>query len=97
VKQLTIFCSADLEHRVLTALERAGVSAFLRLDRVSGCRFNDPGRVPRTISWEALAFLVPGAEDDRVDAVVEELEVYAGACDIQPCLRLAVSPVERIV
>ena len=96
MKQLTIFCSADLEHRVLNALERAGVQGFLRLPGGSGCRFKERGEVPRTLSWEALMFTVPDAEAEQVSQVADELEGYAGACEIQPCLRMVISPVERV-
>jgi len=96
VKQLSIYCSLDLEERVVAALDRAGAEGFVRIPRATGNKFAGPGEVPRTLTWEAAVFLVPGAAEPVVEAVVRELESYAGGCDIRPCLRMVVSPVERV-
>jgi hypothetical protein len=96
MKQLTIYCSHDLEERVVTALDEAGVEGFVRLGHATANRFRGPGEVPRALTWEATMFLVPGVPEERADAVVRELSGYAGACDIAPCLRIVVSPVEAM-
>lgn len=96
MKQIAIFCSPDLADRVVAALDHAGIEGFLRLGEATGNKFRDRGEVPRTMTWEATAFIVPGAGDAAAAAVVEALESYAGACDIRPCLRIVVSPVEQI-
>ena len=95
MKQLAIYCSRDLEERVVSALDQAGVEGFVRIPHVTGNKFREPGGVPRTLTWEALAFVVPGAEEATVEAVVRELEGYAGGCEIRPCLRMVVSSVEK--
>lgn len=97
MKQLTIFLSPDLEHRAIDALERAGVEGFLRLEGATGNKFlaNDP--LTRIMTWEAVALLVPGADDGQAASVVEELGHYADACETRPCLRIVVSPVEAVV
>lgn len=96
MKQLTIFLSPDLEHRAIDALERAGVEGFLRLEGATGNKFlaNDP--LTRIIRWEALALLVPGADDEQAAAIVRDLEMYSNACETRPCLRIVVSPVEAV-
>jgi hypothetical protein len=96
VKQLTIYCSRDLEDQVVNALDHAGVEGFLRLGGASGSKFCDPGEVPRTMDWDATVFLVPGAEGPQVDAIVSELGEFARGCDPYPCLRISVTPVEQI-
>ena len=96
MKQLTIYCSRDLENRVVNALDHARLEGFLRIGGASGSKFCDPGEVPRTMDWEATMFLVPGAEDTQVQAVVDELAEYASSCDTYPCLRIAVTPVEQV-
>ncbi len=96
MKQLTIYCSRDLENRVVNALDHAALEGFLRIGGASGSKFCDPGEVPRTMDWEATVFLVPGTEDTKVQAVVNELAEYASSCDTSPCLRIAVTPVEQI-
>ena len=96
MKQLTIFCSRDLEDRVVSALDRAKVDAFLRVGEATGNRFRSAGQVPRLMTWEAVLFLVPMISEEGLGAIVDELEAYAGACEIEPCLRIVVSPVDRV-
>jgi len=96
MKQLTIYCSRDLESTVVTALDHARVEGYLRVGGATGNRFAEHGRVPRSIAWEATVFMVPETDDARVRAVVEQLEGYAGSCEIAPCLRMVVSPVAEI-
>lgn len=96
MKQLSIYCSRDLEERVLHALDHAGIEMFLRVPGI-GERFLGRGQLPRTMRWEAALFLVPGASSERIDRVVAELSQYAGECEIEPCLRLVVASVDRVV
>lgn len=49
------------------------------------------------MSWEGSVFLVPPAEKNRIQQVVEELERYADACTSRPRRHIVVSPVERIL
>jgi len=96
VKQLTIYCSRDLQDQVVNALDHAHLEGFLRLGGASGSKFCDPGEVPRTMDWEATMFLVPGAEETQVQAIIDELAEFANRCETYPCLRIAVTPVEQI-
>lgn len=95
MKQLTIFCSRDLEDRVITALDTAGIEGFARMSDVTGNKFLSKGQVPRTMAWDSLCIIVPADTDERVDEVVGILKQYAGKCDIEPCLRMVVSSVEK--
>lgn len=96
MKQLTIYCSRDLEDRVVNAFDHAHLEGFLRIGGASGSKFFDAGEVPRTMDWEATVFLVPGAQEAQVESVVGELGEYASKCETYPCLRIIVSPVEQI-
>jgi len=96
MKQLSIYCSRDLEERVIHALDHAGIEMFLRVPGI-GERFLDAGQLPRTMRWDAALFLVPGAEADRIDRVIGELEQFTGSCEIEPCLRLVVESGERFI
>jgi len=96
VKQLTIYCSRDLENHVVNALDHARLEGFLRIGGASGSKFCDPGDVPRTMDWEATIFLVPCAQETQVQNVVAELAEYAKSCDTYPCLRIVVTAVEQV-
>lgn len=97
MKQLAIYCSDDLRETVVRALDHALVDGFLLVPDCLGHYFARPGDVPRTISWEASVILVPAADEDRIARVVDELRAHAGRCEIEPCLRIVVSPVERVL
>ena len=94
LSQLTIFCSRDLEDRVVTELDRAAVEGFFRLPGGTGNKFRERGGVPRTITWEATMFVVPAAPAERVEAIVRALESHAGSCEIRPCLRMTVAAID---
>jgi hypothetical protein len=97
MKQLTIYASPDLEDRVVTALRASDVVGFLRLGDATGNAFTEAEDLPRTMTWEAVVFVVPGAEDDRVRHIVDVLRDYANACETRPCLRIVVSPVDEVL
>ena len=94
MKQLNLYISTDLERRAVDALERAGVEGYLRLAGATGNKFEPADTHSRTMTWEALALIVPAAADEQVASIVGELEEYANACATRPCLRMVVSSVE---
>ncbi len=91
MKQLIIFVSPDLEDRVVRVLEHARVEGFLRLEGATGNKFIHGDPLTRIVTWEAVALIVPGANDAQVKAVLGELEEHAGVCEAGPCLRIVVS------
>jgi hypothetical protein len=91
-----VYCSRDLEDRVVSAFDKAGVEAYLRVGSATGNKFLPEGQVPRTMTWEAVMYVIPAAEEGVISAVVEELEAYAGSCEIEPCLRMVVGTVQEV-
>ena len=96
MKQLSVFCSRDLSGQVVRILAQSGIDGFVELGEATGNRFREPGAVPRTLTWEAVWFLVPGAGDGQVDALAGKLKEMAGDCEAGPCLRVTVSRVEQV-
>jgi hypothetical protein len=97
MKQLAIFCSTDIEEEVTGALDHAGVEGFLRVAGGAGTQFAPKGELPRSFSWEATVFIVPALAAEPLEEVVSALSAYAGSCTIEPCLRIVVSDVERVL
>jgi hypothetical protein len=91
VKQLTVFCSRDLEPQVVSALDDAGLHGYLRVGDATGNRFLAKGQMPRTATWEAVMIVVPGAEDTLIDGVRKKLQGVAASCEVEPCIRLLVN------
>ena len=96
MKQLTIYFSIDLEDQVIAGLERAGCQGFFRYDGM-GVRFLEEGKVPRTISWEAAVISVPQIDDAAAGLLIGELEALIASCEVEPCIRIVVAGVERVV
>jgi hypothetical protein len=97
MKQLSIYCSHDLEDQVVEALDRGGVDGFLRVAHATGNKFKPGDELPRVMTWDAALYLVPTVQPDRAEMIVSELQQFAGACEENPCLRIVVSTVERVI
>ena len=95
MKQLTVFCTPDLEDRVVSALDHAGVEGFLRLPGGSAHLFAEPGQVPRTMAWEAVLLMVPAAPEERLLRAIDELDAYNRECETGVCLRCTMTEVVR--
>ena len=97
MKQLVVYCSEELEHQVVGSFDRHGAEGYLKIPRAVGHKFLEPEALPRSVSFDAIVLIVPGASEATVAAVLEDLQDYAGKCEIQPCLRASVVNVERLV
>lgn len=95
--QVTIFSSVDLEPSVLAALDQAGVVGFLRLGGGTGNRFLPGGAVPRTMAWDAVVFIVPGADDSQLETISTELAEVASGCESEPCLHMVTVPAQVVL
>ncbi len=97
MKQLAIYCSRDLEDRIVRTLDRAGLEGYLRVGNATGHKFRPGRELPGTVAWEAVLLVAPAVPEQLVDTIAAELEQYAGSCEVRPCLRLVVSSVERVL
>ncbi len=95
MKQITILCSSDLASQVQEALVRGGVEGFLRLPNAVGVKPGAAARRGQWPRWEAEMFVAP-VPDEAVRRIVEPLEALAGQCEVEPCLRILVAPLEAV-
>ena len=95
MKQLTVYCSLDIEDDVISILDKVGADGFMRVGGTTGNKFLPHGQVPRVMTWEGSILVVPNANDEVVESVVQKLGEYVGKCDVEPCLRFVVTPVEE--
>jgi hypothetical protein len=94
MKMLTIYASSDLQNRIVTAIQEAGADTFLTLDGATAHRFNRSHDLPRTMTWEAVMFLVPGLSNEQANQLSEALGEECGDGDRRPCLRMTMSDVD---
>ncbi len=97
MKQLVIYCSEDLEHRVVSSIDRHGAEGYLAIPNAVGHKFLEPGTLPRSVSFEAVMIVVPGASEACVAGILADLQHMAQQCEIQPCLRVSVLDVEQLI
>ena len=93
MKQLTIFCSADLSDMVRDALIHAGIQGFIKVPHAVGSKPGATWEHGRYPTWEAEIFMTP-APAEVVERVVAQLRDYCGKCDVEPCLHILVSSLE---
>jgi hypothetical protein len=93
MKQLMIFCSSDLADTVRDALVHAGVGGFLMVPHAVGSKPGATWQHGRYPTWDAEMF-VAAAENEEADLVVSELKEHAGKCEVEPCLRILITPLE---
>jgi hypothetical protein len=48
------------------------------------------------MTWEATMFVVPAVTEEQLSVAVRELRAYATDCEIEPCMRVVVSPIDDV-
>ncbi|RMF68738.1 MAG: hypothetical protein D6743_02965 [Calditrichaeota bacterium] len=95
MKQLTIYCSDELNEAVTQVLRHHDLDGFIHVPELYGNRIRPKGSLEQDVTWTASAF-VSFPEKEKLDAVVKELEAFANRCRVKPCLRIVVSPVDYV-
>jgi len=94
MKMVTIYASSDLENRVVSAIQDSGADTYLTIDNATAHRFNRSHDLPRTMTWSAVMFLVPGLSEAQASRLSEALRHECDASETQPCLRLTMNDVD---
>jgi hypothetical protein len=93
MKQLTIICSSEIAKSVERTLSASGVRGFFHMQG-TGTHVEKKGPYSHDLTWPADTFIVP-AEEDKVKTIITKLYSFVGKCDIEPCLRMIVTPIEE--
>jgi hypothetical protein len=95
MKQLTIYCSMELNNKVNQVLHKYEVEGFIHMPGIYGNKLKQKGSYEKDLTWEASAFVV-FPEDQKVRHIIQDLQDFADKCEIKPCLRMVVVPVEQM-
>ena len=95
MKQLTIYCSDELTEQVGRVLRRQHIDSFVHIPSIYGNRTSSQASINKDIVWHAEAFVV-FTEGQQLEAIMNELADFANACEANPCLRMVVTPVEKL-
>lgn len=95
MKQLTIYCSEELTHEVSQVLHRNEVEGYMHLPGIYGNKLKAKGSFEKDLAWPANVFIVFPSEE-QLTGIVNELQEYVNRCDVEPCLRMVVAPVEQL-
>ena len=95
MKQLTIYSSRELTDEVNRVLHDVQVEGFITMSELTGNKLKPRGSYEKDMAWSATAFVV-FTEADRVKEITAALRDYADRCEVEPCLRMVVVPIEEI-
>jgi hypothetical protein len=99
MKQLTILCSDTIADKVSQVLDKnIEKDGYVRLSNGYGVKCKVPvegAYSGRCLPWEAEVFIM-ALPESNVSSIVSELRKYAENCEVSPCLRMMVSPLEEV-
>lgn len=95
MKQLTIYCSEELNDTVNKILHNYEIEGFIHMPGIFGEKFKPKDSFGKDLVWQACAFVVfPG--EDQIESILNELQEYANRCKDKPCLRMVVTPIDKL-
>jgi len=95
MKQLTLYCSEELNDRVSQILHHYDLDGYIHNPGLFATTFKPKGSYVKDMAWEAHVYIL-FLSDEQLQGLLEELKQYINACDIEPCIRIVVTPVELI-
>ncbi|NIV94901.1 hypothetical protein GWN42_19440 [candidate division KSB1 bacterium] len=95
MKQLTIFCSEELTGEVSQVLHKYEVEGFIHMPGLYGNKLKPKGSFEKDLTWQASAFVI-FPDETKLSSIIQELSDYANKCEVRPCLRMVVVPVEQM-
>ncbi|MFQ5769715.1 MAG: hypothetical protein ACE5HX_04210 [bacterium] len=96
MKQLTIYCSAELEPDVSQIFHKYEIDGFIHIPGIYGNKLKPRGSLEKDQIWPASGFVLH-TDELNIRGIIQDLQNYANKCDIQPCLRMVVTPVEKCI
>ncbi len=87
MKQLTIYCSEELNERITQILHHYELEGFIHMPGIYGNKFKPKGSFTSDLSWQACAFIV-FPNESQLQGLVNELREFADKCGESPCMRL---------
>ncbi len=96
MKQLTIYCSEELNDSVSQILHHYEIEGFIHMPGIYGNKLKPRGSFEKDLAWQACAFIV-FPEDDQLQSLMAELQQFAQKCGESPCLRMVVVAPEQII
>ncbi|HOO56650.1 MAG TPA: hypothetical protein PLN69_07490 [bacterium] len=93
VKMLMIICSSEISDKVTRVLSKSDIEGYARFEG-TGTNIEEKSAYSRDVTWPGCTFIIP-AEESQLRPIIHELKGYAGKCEIEPCLKLILSPVDE--
>jgi hypothetical protein len=95
MKLLTILISSDLKEEVSEIIADHDVDCYVRIGEAYGISHRCKGSLGDDMPWEARVVMVAGVEEQLVK-LAEAVETAVQAKEYKPCLRMMLSPVDRV-
>ncbi len=94
MKQLTIYCSQELLHTVNQVFHKYEVEGFVHIPGIFGNKLKPKDSREQDLTWQAEAFVVFD-EGNKLEGIMRDLQDFANKCDVKPCLRMVLLPIEK--
>jgi hypothetical protein len=95
MKLLTILVSSDMKDEVSQIISEHNIDCYVRIGEAYGISHRCKGSLGDDMPWEARVIMVAGTEEQLV-ALAEAVEKLFHSKDYNPCLRMMLSPVDRV-
>jgi hypothetical protein len=95
MKQLTIYCSSELNETVNRVLHHYELEGFIHMPEIYGNKPRPKGSYEQDLAWQANAFVI-FPNDEQLRGITSELIEFANQCRVKPCLRMVVTPIEQL-
>jgi hypothetical protein len=95
MKLLTILISSDLQDEVSRLISEAEVDCYVRLGEAYGISKRCKGSLGNNMPWDAGVLMVAG-EQEQLEQLADNIEAAVRSRDYEPCLRMMLSPVDRV-
>ena len=95
MKLLTMIFASDLKEEISEIISQHDIDCYVRIGEAYGISHRCKGSLGDDMPWEARVVMVAGVEEQLVK-LAEAVEVFVQSKDYQPCLRMMLSPVDRV-
>jgi hypothetical protein len=96
MKQVTIYCGEELNEPVTHLLHKHQVGSFVHVPELYGNTMKEHGSFRKDLAWQACAYIL-FIDDVKVKNLMADLQHLAENCEVQPCLRVTVVPIEQLI
>jgi hypothetical protein len=95
MKLLTVILASDMQDEISDLISDMDVDCYVRIGEAYGISHRCTGSLGNDMPWEAAVLLIAGTEE-HLTKLAERIEELSQDKEYKPCLRMMLSPVDRV-